>query len=195
MRPFHRALALIALTAIGLAACSPPRPKELSLEQRTVVDDERRLQYVVHSNWIPMHGTAKCVLDGSVLSIHVYSLIGAKTDFVEDLPDSLDPQLDEWARHDYLVTKDKEVDDTTVGGLPARVLRFETRARKEDSPGSLVFWVVRNKTYLYVFRSSFRHDARPEALVEVRTMLDSVAFLPPPSDEGAAEGDATITIR
>jgi hypothetical protein len=194
MRPTRPEILLAAATALALASCAPDRPKPLSLEQRTIVDEERRLTYVVHPDWLPMSGTMKCVLDGSFVSVHVYSLIGAEAKFVSGLPESLDPQLDAWARHDYRIEKDKEVGGSTVGGLPARELRFETRAWKDDPAGRLTFWVVRNKSYLYVFRASLESDARPETPAAIRSMLDSVRFLEPPEAPPETEGMATIVV-
>lgn len=187
---------LIGLATLVAAsvACSAPRPERLTLEQRTVVDEERRIRYIVHENWLPMDATMKCILDGSFLSIHVYSLIGAQKQFVAGLPDSLDPQIDAWARHDYLVLNEKEIGATTIGGLPAREIRFETRSRNDDPPGQLFFWIVRNRTYLYVIRASFRPDALPDTPSEVRAILDSVAFLEPPEEPPPTEGTPTVVI-
>lgn len=171
-------------------ACGPPQRSKLTLEQRTVVDEARAIRYVAHQNWLPMDATLRCVLDGSFLSVHVNSLVGAKKEFVDGLPESLYPQLDEWARHDYLVEGERAVVEATVGGLPAKEVRYVVRTREEDPPGDLRFWVVRHEAYLYTFRMSLRADHRPESLDEVRTMLEGVTFLP---NEGSGETDGSVT--
>jgi hypothetical protein len=185
-----RALTFALAAATFAAACSQPAHERLPVEKRTVEDTERRIKYVADPNWLPLDGNVRCVLDGSYLTFHVFSLIGAKKDFVAALPKSLDPQLEAWAHHDYLVVEPRQESSSKVGPLPALEYRYVTRARPEDRPSLLTFWIVRNKTYLYVFRASLRPDARPESSTEIRRMLDGMEFLEPPLDPGDS---ATVT--
>jgi hypothetical protein len=172
----------IPLAALALAACVGPQPDKLTLEQRTIVDEVRRLKYVADPNWLPLDANLRCVLDDSFITIRVHSLVDAQKDFVRGLPQSLYPQLDAWARHDYLVDPGRTEHLSTVGGLPARELRYVVRTRPEHGPGDLRFWLVRHQNYLYVFRLALRPDHGPERLGEVRSMLDAVEFLDTPGD-------------
>ena len=170
----------IAPAALTLAACSGPQPVKLTLEQRTVVDEVRRLKYVADPNWLPLDANLRCVLDDSFVTIRVHSLVDAEPEFVRGLPQTLYPQMDEWARHDYMVEGDRRELASTVGGFPARELRYVVRNRPEHGPGDLRFWLVRHANYLYVFRMALRPDHGPERVGEVRSMLDSVEFLETP---------------
>ena len=174
-----RAIVLLALLA---SACVGPQPDKLTLEQRTVVDEVRRLKYVADPNWLPLDANLRCVLDDSFVTIRVHSLVDAQKDFVRGLPQSLYPQLDAWAKHDYMVEGTRRELVSTVGGLPARELRYVVRTRPEHGPGDLRFWLVRHENYLYVFRMALRPDHGPERVGEVRSMLDSVEFLDTPGE-------------
>lgn len=172
----------IVLAALLAAACAGPQPVKLTLEQRTVVDEVRRLKYVADPNWLPIDANLRCVLDDSFVTIRVHSLVEAEREFVRGLPQSLYPQMDAWAKHDYMV-EDRRVElVSTVGGLPARELRYVVRTRPEHGPGDLRFWLVRHENYLYVFRMALRPDHGPERVGEVRSMLDSVEFLDTPGE-------------
>lgn len=190
MRPLGPVVTLVAALA-GFAGCQPPAAEQLPVEKRTIEDAQRRIAYVADPNWLPLDGNVTCPLDGSYLTFHVFSLIDAKKDFVDGLPKTLEPQLEAWAHHDYLVGAPRTEGPSSVGPLPAREYRYVTRARSEDRPGVLTFWVVRNKTYLYVFRASLRPGARPESAAEIRRMLDGMSFLEPPLDPGTTP---TVTL-
>lgn len=187
-----RALSLVALVVL---ACGGPQPVKLSLEERTIVDETRRLKYVADPNWIPMDANLRCVLDDSFISIRVHSLVDAQADFVRGLPQSLYPQMDDWAKHDYLVDPDRKELVSTVGGLPARELRYVVRTRPEHGPGDLRFWLVRHENYLYVFRMALRPDHGAERIAEVRSMLDSVEFLKTPGDPVVASEGFDLPVQ
>jgi hypothetical protein len=179
----------IALAGLAWVACAGPQPVKLTLEQRTVVDEVRRLKYVADPNWLPIDANLRCVLDDSFVTIRVHSLVEAQGAFVRGLPQSLYPQMDAWAKHDYMVEGTRKELLSTVGGLPARELRYIVRTRPEHGPGDLRFWLVRHQNYLYVFRMALRPDHGPERVGEVRSMLDSVEFLDTPGDPvPASEG-------
>src|SRR5262245_60145443 len=107
------AAAWLAACAAALAACGGGRDGA-----KTVDDVERGARYVVPPGWKSFDGELRS-RHGSLLSVRVHDLQGADSDFVAGLPDSVVPQLDEWARQVFVVDGPVVREETTLGGLPA----------------------------------------------------------------------------
>ena len=148
----HRALVLAAVSFFLAAACvAPPRKAET---EQTVTDSARGVRYVVPAGWRFSDGEIRSPR-GSLLTLRVYDLVEADKKFVAGLPDTLIPQLLEWAQLYYRVEGEPIRTATTVAGLPATELVYPVRVRPKDPPSKVIYWVVIRKTRLFVLRSAF----------------------------------------
>ena len=148
----RRALALTALASVLAAACvAPPRKAET---EKTVSDRARGVRYVVPAGWKFSDAEIRSP-QGSLLTLRVYDLVEADKKFVAGLPDTLLPQLLEWAELYYRVEGEPIRTATTVAGLPATELVYPVRVRPKDPPTKVIYWVVKRKTRLFVLRAAF----------------------------------------
>jgi len=150
MRRAGRALAAFALLA--LAACGASTPK--SEAERTVSDPVRGVRYVAPVGWKTFDGEIRSPA-GSLLTLRVYDLVEADKKFVAGLPDTLAPQLLEWAQFYYVVEGEPVRTGTTVAGLPATEFVYPVRVLKRDPPTKVIYWVVRHENRLFVLRAAF----------------------------------------
>jgi len=148
----RRALALAAGALLLAAACAAP-PRKAETEQ-TVSDSARGVRYVVPAGWKFSDAEIRSP-HGSLLTLRVYDLVEADKKFVAGLPDTLIPQLLEWAQLYYRVEGEPIRTATTVAGLPATELVYPVRVRPKDPPSKVIYWVVIRKTRLFVLRSAF----------------------------------------
>ena len=148
----RRALALAAGALLLAAACAAP-PRKAETEQ-TVSDSARGVRYVVPAGWKFSDAEIRSP-QGSLLTLRVYDLVEADKTFVAGLPDTLIPQLLEWAQLYYRVEGEPIRTATTVAGLPATELVYPVRVRPKDPPSKVIYWVVIRKTRLFVLRSAF----------------------------------------
>ena len=147
-----RAVTMTALSLILAAGCSAPPPKtELA---RTVTDAVRGVRYVVPEGWKPFDGEMRSP-GGSLLTLRVYDLVEADKTFVAGLPDTLVPQLLEWAKYYYRVEGEPTRTATSVAGIPATEFVYPIRVLAKDPPSKVIYWVVRRKTRLFVLRAAF----------------------------------------
>jgi len=148
----RRALALAAGALLLAAACAAP-PRKAETEQ-TVSDSARGVRYVVPAGWKFSDAEIRSP-HGSLLTLRVYDLVEADKKFVAGLPDTLIPQLLEWAQLYYRVEGEPIRTATTVAGLPASELVYPVRVRPKDPPSKVIYWVVIRKTRLFVLRAAF----------------------------------------
>lgn len=172
MNSRNLAPAVLALTLA--AACGAPRPKTES--ERTVNDAARGVHYVVPEGWTGTEGEVRSPA-GSLLTLRVYDLVEADKKFVAGLPDSLIPQLLEWAKYYYYVEGPAVRKDTTVAGLPAIELSYPIRVRPKDPPSKVIYWVVTRKTRLFVLRAAFPAVALASEEPVMRQVVAGWAFL------------------
>lgn len=158
-----RGAAAIAIGAAAFACASPPPKTEA---ERTVADPARGVRYVVPVGWNSYDGEIRSP-SGSLLTMRVFDLVDADRTFVAKLPDSLFPQLLEWAKWYYIVEGVPARGETTVDGLPATELDYPIRIRPKDPPSKLTYWVVRRGTRLFVLRGTYPPQglARDEPLL------------------------------
>jgi hypothetical protein len=173
-----RAVAAATLLAAGVAAasCSPPPPK--SEAERTITDPVRGVRFIVPQGWRSFDAEIRST-DGSLLTLRVYDLVEADKRFVAGLPDTLVPQLKEWAEFYYKVLGEPTRTATTVGGLPAAELVYPIRVLPKDPPSKVIYWVVVRKTRLFVMRAAF--PAKGVALDEpvLRNVIAGWTFIEP----------------
>jgi hypothetical protein len=169
--PFRASV--VAWVALA-AACSAPPPKTEA--ERTVTDQARGVRYVVPEGWRASDGEVRSH-GGSLLTLRVYDLVEAKKSFVAGLPDSLIPQLQEWAEFYFKVDGPPLRTETHVAGLPALELTYPVRVRPKDPPSKVIYWVVTRKTRLFVLRAAF--PAKDLAADEpvMRKLVEGWAFL------------------
>ena len=167
----------MALAGLAAAAgCAPSAPRE-------VVDAERGCRYVVPAGW-GAFGDELRSPRSSLFSIRVFELLDADRSFREGLPDTILPQLEEWARSYYVVQEAPARAEATVGGLPALELTYAVRVRADDPAATkLVYWVVEAGHRLFVLRAVVPPPALAEDEPAVRGIVDSWQF-PEPAGEG-----------
>lgn len=146
------ACALAASSIVVFAACGSSTS---SIDvARTVSDPTRGVRYVVPPGWKSFDGEVRSA-GGSLMTLRVYDLVEADRKFVAGLPDSLTPQLLEWAQFYYIVLGEPVVTKTTVAGLPATEFDYPIRVRPKDPPSKVLYWVVTRKSRLFVIRAAF----------------------------------------
>ena len=148
----RRTVALAVASALLAAGCGKPAPKTEA--ERTVTDSARGVRYVVPDGWRATDGEIRSP-GGSLLTLRVYDLVEADKKFVAGLPDTLVPQLLEWAKYYYYVEGPAVRTETNVAGLPATEFTYPIRVRPKDPPSKVVYWVVKRKTRLFVLRAAF----------------------------------------
>jgi hypothetical protein len=120
-----------ALIALALAAgCAPPPPKSES--ERTVTDTARGVRYIIPQGWKGTEGEVRSPA-GTLLTLRVYDLVEADKRFVAGLPDSLIPQLLEWAKFYYIVEGPPVPDRNERGGDPRHRIRLPDPCPPEGS--------------------------------------------------------------
>jgi len=161
----------LAAGAATLAGCGGAQG-----EPRTVDDRERGVRYVVPQGWRVIDGEARS-RNGSLLTFRSYDLEGADSQFVAGLPDSVVPQLEDWARQYYILDGPAVRGEATVGGLPATVLTYPVRVREADPLSKVRYWVVRKEKRLFVLRYAHPPDAPPADEASLHGLLSSLSFL------------------
>ena len=175
IRIWRRVVAPACLVAA--AACAQSGPRE-------VVDDERGCRYVVPAGWAAFADELRSPRS-SLFSIRVFELLEADPTFRKGLPDTIVPQLEEWARSYYVLGDPPARAETTVGGLSALVLTYAVRVRADDAQTTkLVYWVVEAGHRLFVLRAVLPPAALAEDEPAVGGIVESWQF----SDTGS--GDA-----
>lgn len=173
----RRATVLAAVvSACVLAACDVGASK--SVAERTVNDPVRGVRYVVPQGWKPSDGEMRS-RPGSLLSLRVYDLVEADKKFVAGLPDTLVPQLLEWAKYYFIVEGPPVRAETTVAGQPAIELTYPVRVRPRDPASKVTYWVVRHGTRLFVLRAAYASEALAADEAAVREVVAGWEFLPP----------------
>lgn len=167
---------MVSLVAVAAASCSAPPPKTEA--ERTVTDHARGVRYVVPEGWKSSDGEVRSG-DGSLLTLRVYDLVEAKKSFVAGLPDTLIPQLLEWAKYYYMVEGPPSRSDTSVAGLPATEFDYPVRVRPRDPPSKVIYWVVVRKTRLFVLRAAFPATGLVADEPVMRKIVDGWAFVEP----------------
>jgi len=163
--------ACLVASVAALAGCGAGQG-----EARTVDDVERGVRYVVPEGWRVIDGEARS-RHGSLLTFRSYDLEGADSQFVAGLPDSVAPQLEDWARQYYMVEGPAARGETTVGGLPATVLTYPVRVRAADPLSKVRYWVVRKEKRLFVLRYVHPPDAPQADEASLQSLLTSLSFL------------------
>ena len=167
-------LRVFVITSLVAVACSAPPPKTEA--ERTVDDRARGVRYVVPEGWKSSDAEVRSPV-GSLLTLRVYDLVEAKKSFVAGLPDSLIPQLLEWAKYYYMVEGPPSRSTTSVAGLPATEFDYPVRVRPRDPPSKVIYWVVIRKTRLFVLRAAFPATGLTADEPVMRKIVDGWSFL------------------
>lgn len=167
----------LASAALVLAAACAAQPRKAETEQ-TVTDRARGVRYVVPAGWKFSDAEIRSP-KGSLLTLRVYDLVEADKKFVAGLPDTLFPQLLDWAELYYRVEGPPLRTATTIAGLPATELVYPIRVRKKDPPSKLIYWVVIRKTRLFVMRTAFPPKGLAKDEPIIRDVIDRWVFLEP----------------
>jgi hypothetical protein len=170
--------AAVALTLIAVAmACGTRTVK--SEAERTVSDPARGIRYTIPSGWKDLDAEIRSP-DGSLLTVRVYDLVDAEKKFVAGLPDTLIPQLTDWAKYYYIVDSGYTRAVTAVAGLPATEFNYTVRVRASDPPSKVTYWVVRRETRLFVLRAAYAQKALADDEPKMRGIVTTWGFLAEP---------------
>lgn len=172
----RRRAALAAAAALLFAACRGPAPAVD--HERIVTDSARGVRFVVPPGWREQDAEIRSPA-GSLLTLRVFDLVEADKKFVAGLPDTLLPQLKDWAQLYYIVEGEPTRKATTVDGVAATEFVYPTRVRKTDPPSKVVYWVVVHKTRLFVLRAAFPADALATDEPVLRTIVGRWSFVDP----------------
>jgi hypothetical protein len=165
---------LTAALLLTLSACKmAPRPEDSA---RVVEDKARGVRYTVPAGW-QSHDGEILSASGSLLTLRVYDLVEADKTFVAGLPDTLLPQLEEWAKYYYVVDGPPTREETTVAGLPATEWTYPIRIRPKDPQSKVTYWVVRRATRLFIIRAAFAARALGKDEPALRGIVDGWEFL------------------
>jgi hypothetical protein len=167
-------LALAVLACLTSAACVTPPQKAKS--EQPITDTARGVRYVVPAGWKFSDAEIRSPR-GSLLTLRVYDLVEADKKFVAGLPDTLMPQLLEWAQLYYKVEGEPIRTTTTVAGVPATELTYPVRVRPKDPPTKVIYWIVKRNTRLFLLRAAFPADGLAAEEPVIRKVVDGWAFL------------------
>ena len=175
-------LGLLLLTA---TACAAPQPRDY-------VNEESGFRYTLPPGWHQFPDDAKS-RGGTLLSVQVHSLEGARRTFVEQLPDSMRPQLDEWTAYYFIRLGEPVKEDVTLGGGPATRYTYPIRIRQSTPPSRAMYWVARHGDLLYILRATLP-PGEPEGEEQaLRQLLSTWEYVeaksaPAPLAEGGVSG-------
>jgi hypothetical protein len=167
--------ASLTLTALALAAGCAAQPQKAATDQ-TVTDPARGVRYLVPAGWHFSDAEIRSPA-GSLLTLRVYDLVEADKKFVAGLPDTLFPQLLEWAELYYRVEGPPVRTETTIAGLPATEMTYPIRVRPKDPPSKVIYWLVVRKTRLFVMRTAYPPNALAADEPIIRKVIAGWAFL------------------
>jgi len=125
---------------------------------------------------------------GTLFTVKVLSLEDAKHDFLEGLPRSMLPEVENWTKYYFVVDGAAEIKDSTLGGEPAVEVTYRVRVRPQDPPGTAIYWVARRGIGLYVLRVVFTPNPKQDDMPAVREILDSWRFVEPSGGRPLEEG-------
>ena len=108
---------------------------------------------------------------------HPVVFAGGALEELAGLPDTLLPQLEEWAKYYYVVDGPPTREETTVAGLPATEWTYPIRIRPKDPQSKVTYWVVRRATRLFIIRAAFAARALGKDEPALRGIVDGWEFL------------------
>ena len=174
----RRVAAAIAIAGLLAAACAT-RSQRTEAE-RTVSDTSRGVRYVCPKDWATFDGEIRSPR-GSLLSVRVYDLTDAEHAFVAGLPDTLLPQLTDWAKYYFIVDGPPTRAETQVAGAPATELTYPVRVKPNDPQTKVTYWVTRHGTRLFVLRAAYPASGLAEDEPAVRGVVAGWSFIEIPS--------------
>lgn len=171
---------ITALAVVGLLAAScSGRPNRTEAE-RTVSDKVRGVRYVCPQGWAPYDGELHSPR-GSLLSVRVYDLTDAQRTFVAGLPETLFPQLTDWAKYYFIVDGPPTRAETQVAGAPATELTYPVRVKPNDPQTKVTYWVTRHGARLFVIRAAYPASGLQEDEPAVRAVVAGWSFIEVPA--------------
>jgi len=145
---------------------------------KLVEDLERSVRYTVPAGW-SFFGDEARSLGGSIFTLETFSLVDARRDFVERLPDSLIPQLQARTRYYFSIVAEPVKREVQVGGKAASEVSFEAHIRAQDPVTWVRYWLVRNGDLLYALRITYPPEREAIDGPAVQAMLAGWEFLDP----------------
>lgn len=176
-------LVVLSLLALVLTACGGPEKTAAG----PYANPQSGYRFQAPAGWRVFRGEARSP-SGILTTVQVKSLANAEDEFVRRLPESIVPQLEDWAKHFFRLVGPPTRETSTFGGQPALHLVYPVRIR-EDAPESKVeYWVTQANRNMYVLRVSVPPSAPPEERAQLGELVGSWEFTEPvggPTDESA----------
>lgn len=163
----------LVLAALAAPGCAPAKP-------RVVEDTARGCRYEIPPGWTAFDGEIKSK-STSLATIRVFDLEDAERGFLARLPDSIVPQLLDWAKSYYIVEGEPARGAATIAGETALELTYPVRVRPESPPSKLIYWILRHEDRLYVVRATFAPGSLEADEPAIRAWLTSWSFLAQPA--------------
>ena len=175
MRPMRRrprlASCLAPLILSGAAiACGGPEGPPVRYENA-----EAGYGYEVPRRWILLADEARSP-KGSLFTVKVHSLEGARQSFVAGLPETVIPQIEEWTQYFFGTPGVPERGTATVGGEPAHRLTYRVTIRAGWKPTRVDYWIVRHGQLLYLARAVYAAGLEGTEAPAVTGLLESWRF-------------------
>ena len=157
------------LLLVALAGCGTP---SATVDTLTFAGPDGAFSLEVPSGWRVLRGEVRSPA-GTLLSTRMMTLEGGDEKWIEALPGSLLPQLEDWARYFFTVDGPPLVTSTTLDGERAMEAAFAIKIRAVDPPSKAVFWVARHGSNVHIVRVTYVPGKVADDEPAVRAMLAS----------------------
>lgn len=164
-----RAALLLLLALAGLSSCHDPTPTP-------VEDRQRGCRFVAPPGWVVFDGELRSP-EASLFTIRVFDLQGGDPGFLAGLPESIVPQLEDWAKSYFILEGEPQRGTLPLGTVQALELSYAIRSRPSDPISRLTYWVGRHGSRLYVLRAAYAASALARDEAAVLELLASWSFL------------------
>jgi len=144
-------------------------------EKRTFVNPDTGYRYVVPPQWEFLRGEVKSP-GGSLFSVQTLSLIGGDETFIADLPYSMVPQLEEWARYFFSVEGSPVMRRVTLDGEQALEVTYRIRIRPVDPQSKVVFLVARKGDNVFILKMTYAPGMVEQDEEGARALVSSWRF-------------------
>lgn len=175
MHPMRRrprlAPCLAPLTlAVAAVACGGPEGPPVRYENA-----EAGYGYELPRRWVLLADEARSP-KGSLFTVKVHSLEGARQSFVAGLPETIIPQIEEWTQYFFGTPGEPERGTAIIGGEPAVRLTYMVTIRAGWDRTRVDYWIVRHGSLLYLLRAVYAAGREETETPAVLRLLESWRF-------------------
>jgi len=156
--------------AFATTTCSGPEGPPIRYENA-----EAGYGYEIPRRWVLLADEARSP-KGSLFTVKVHSLEGARQSFVEGLPETVIPQIEEWTQYFFGPPGTPDRGTATVGGEPAVRLTYRVTIRAGWEQTRVDYWIVRHGQLLYLLRAVYAAGREETELPAVTALLATWRF-------------------